>query len=244
MSRCFVSTRPSYFFYRHTLTLAVTGIVSGSQSHSSSLITCHVADIAIMDCIGSIFHPSIGTLSESDYHRTHTFSCYISLSIFMPFLQIEHSYSMIPTCNRRGSAKSILLDTIGCIRKRSLIIKAQSLRTCGEWYTPVDGFRTILGTCYRFTNITQKERTGSQDLDIDESQHFYFLNMGYQFGTISTTMFITKHRVIRLIDARYMCQDIRGAPRRTTLIGIRNITIDSHIRSNGINCFLISSDNA
>ena len=137
-----------------------------------------------MDCIGSIFHPSIGTLSESDYHRTHTFSCYISLSIFMPFLQIEHSYSMISTCNRRGSAKSILLDTIGCIRKRSLIIKAQSLRTCGEWYTPVDGFRTILGTCYRFTNITQKERTGSQDLDIDESQYFYFLNMGAIRGTL------------------------------------------------------------
>ena len=126
-----------------------------------------------MDCIGSIFHPSIGTLSESDYHRTHTFSCYISLSIFMPFLQIEHSYSMISTCNRRGSAKSILLDTIGCIRK-SLIIKAQSLRTCGEWYTPVDGFRTILGTCYRFTNITQKEKPAAKTLILMSPSTFTF----------------------------------------------------------------------
>ena len=37
----------------------------------------------------------------------------LSTVSYTHLLQIEHSYSMISTCNRRGSAKSILLDTIG-----------------------------------------------------------------------------------------------------------------------------------
>ena len=208
MSRRFIGSSPSHFSYGHTLTLAVAGIIGRTESHRCGMVVSHVTDITIMDGIGGIFYPSIRTLSISYYHRTHSLGSDIPLGILMTFLKIEHHDGMVSSSHSRSTTESILLDSVGNIRKGGLVIETQSLRSCSKRNAPVDGLWTILGTGDRFTNISQEKGTGCQHLDIDKSQHLYLFYMSLQFGAIATAVPVSINRIIGLVNAGNMRQHI------------------------------------
>ena len=208
MSRRFIGSSPSHFSYKHTLTLTVAGIIGRTESHRCGMIASHLTDITIVDGIGCIFHPSIRTLAVSYHHRTHSLGSDVTLGILVTLLKIEHHDGMVSSCHCRGTTESILLDSVGNIRKVGLVIETQSLRTCRKRNAPVDGLRTILGTGDRFTNISQEKGTGCKYLDIDKSQHLYLFYMSLQFGAMPTAVPVTKNRIIGLVNAGNMRQDI------------------------------------
>ena len=151
---------------------------------------------------------------------------------------------MVSSSHSRGTTESILFDTVGNIRKGGLVIETQSLRTSRKRNTPVDSLWTILGTGDRFTNISQEKGTSCKYLDIDKSQHLYLFYMSLQFGAIATAAPVAINRIIGLVNAGNMRKNIGWAPRRPTLIGIWSIAMDSHIRSYGINGFLITTNDS
>ena len=208
MARLIASTRPSHFLHRHTLSLAVAGVIGRTETHRGCIVTSHVADVTIMNGIGGILHPSIGALAILHHHRSHTLGRDVALGILMALLQIEHGNGIVATRHSGCTAESGLLDAIIHIRHESLIVESHSLRTRRKRDTPVDGLRSILGAGDRFAHIAQKEGAGSQHLDVDESEHLHLFYMGNQFGTISPLVLVAIHRVVGFIDARYVCQHI------------------------------------
>ena len=89
VGRGLVGRSPSRLLDDDALAFAITSIVTITKSHERGVIACHVSDVAIVDGVGGVVHPSIGALAVLHHHGAHTLGRDVAVGILVTLLQIE-----------------------------------------------------------------------------------------------------------------------------------------------------------
>ena len=177
-------------------------------------------------------------------HRSYALGVHIPFFVFPTFLEQTYHIGHIFSLDFGHAAKPCLTDTVRFVGKFHLIVETDSLRTFGKRYAHSQFAHRIGRIGNRFGHAAQKNRTGCQHFYIHNSHDFHFLYMSLQAGTITVSPFLPINRSIRLGDSANLGHHIRRCPRRTSLIRISLVLVPHRVRTDFVQLFGISTDNA
>ena len=187
VGRDVVGVCPSYFFDRHHLALGVLGplgVVASNQPHVR-FVERLVGDVAIVDGEGGVFYPSVGVVVKAHHHGAHALGVEVALGVFPSFLQQADAVAHVYAWHGLHLRETCLLDAVGLACELHLIIKHQRLGSCREAHARIEFGHGVGGRGDGFEHLSEVDASGSQHLDIDDTQHLARLDMGDELGAIA-----------------------------------------------------------